>query len=145
MLEYLYMNRTKYGVVIAVVVLAVVFGVTYLIKPSSLIAPVNDGGQNDSISDTNTRQMKGIFVCLPHKNPGDFVTMECAFGFKTEDGVNYALDLNEIGNDFAMNIRVNEDVLVQGTITDIRNLSTNYWDKYDVVGILTIKAVEYKK
>lgn len=47
---------------------------------------------NSSIPANNTEvSLTGEAVCLPHKNPGEFQTLECAIGFKDTAGNYYAL------------------------------------------------------
>lgn len=81
----------------------------------------------------------GKYICLPHKGNPEVQTLECAFGIKTTYGVNYALDLSKMPEDFAMNIIMDKEVEITGTLIPIELLSTDHWQKYDVAGILTIK------
>lgn len=51
------------------------------------LASVNSS--NNQVSSYVT--VTGNLVCLPHKGGGDAVTLECAFGLKSDDGRYYAL------------------------------------------------------
>lgn len=80
--------------------------------------------------------LTGEFSCLPHNDTSGPVTLECAFGIKTESGEYYALDFGE--NESADQFRAGETATLTGTITPIENLSTDYWQKYDIVGIFSV-------
>ena len=85
--------------------------------------------------------VEGEFICLPHKNPGDFQTLECAFGLKTKDGENWALDtqnLNQAGQD---KINAGGKLKVSGRPTLIEQISQDFWLKYDIKGIISARTV----
>jgi hypothetical protein len=85
--------------------------------------------------------LTGEYVCLPHRNTGGPQTLECAFGIKTDVGEYYALDLGQ--NVQAMpDLQINDRFKVTGTITPIELLSTDHWQKYNIVGILSADSVE---
>ena len=58
--------------------------------------PINESptppAANSSVPTNGSEvSLSGETVCLPHKNPGDFQTLECAIGFKDTAGNYYAL------------------------------------------------------
>jgi hypothetical protein len=82
-------------------------------------------------------QLTGEYVCLPHRDTTGPTTLECAFGIKTESGEHYAVDFgadNTRSGEFIMG----QTVTLEGTVTPIEMLSTDYWQKYDVEGIISI-------
>ncbi|GEM_PF-7045652 len=79
----------------------------------------------------------GEYACLPHRDTSGPVTLECAFGIKTESGEYYALDLGEGGD--PSGVRMEEKVTLNGTITPIEYLNTDHWQKYETAGIFSIK------
>lgn len=82
--------------------------------------------------------LTGTYVCLPHRDTSGPQTMECAFGLKTASGEHYALDFGE--NSTGEEFRAGETATLFGTITPIEYLSSDHWQIYDIVGILSIKA-----
>lgn len=80
--------------------------------------------------------LTGEYVCLPHRDTRGPQTLECAFGLKTATGEHYALDFGEKPpTDF----KGGQTVTLSGTITPIENLSSDQWQKYDIVGIFSSK------
>lgn len=77
--------------------------------------------------------VSGEVICLPHKNPGDFVTMECAFGLAGEDGKNYGL-INADAMQPLM-IDTGKQVEVSGTLV------SDEQGVYDVVGNIRIDSI----
>jgi hypothetical protein len=83
-----------------------------------------------------TATLTGEYVCLPHKDTRGPVTLECAFGLKTESGEHYALDL---GNSDSSSFVAGQTATLSGTITPLALLSTDHWQKYNIEGILSIE------
>ncbi|HEY0907926.1 MAG TPA: hypothetical protein VGE35_01110 [Candidatus Paceibacterota bacterium] len=84
----------------------------------------------------------GNRICLPHKNTSGPQTLECAIGIKSDDGKNYALSTVLLSStDAAMTINTAERMRVEGVVTKAEALSTDMWQKYDIVGILAVTAV----
>lgn len=81
--------------------------------------------------------LSGTYVCLPHKDTTGPQTLECAFGLKTQTGEYYALDF---GQGDPTQFMGGQEVTLTGTITPIEMLSSDQWQKYDVVGILSVKT-----
>lgn len=81
----------------------------------------------------------GKLTCLPHKNTDGPQTLECAFGLHGEDGNFYALDFD--GKEIP-NYSMGKDLRVTGVLTPIEMLSTDYWQRYDVKGIITVSEIK---
>lgn len=83
----------------------------------------------------------GEYLCLPHKDTSGPQTMECAFGLKTDANVYYALDFSRAS--FPVDAFMMGDRLaVTGTVTPVEALSSNHWQQYPIVGILTVMSAE---
>ncbi len=80
--------------------------------------------------------LEGKVLCLPHKDTSGPQTLECAFGMQTDDGKNYALDAGSIN---PLPYNTGDRIRANGTVTPIEALSSDHWQKYDIVGIFSIK------
>lgn len=85
--------------------------------------------------------LTGKYVCLPHRDQSGPQTLECALGLRTESGEYYALDLNALSPE-TLNLATGSHFTATGTVTPIEQLSSNHWQKYQVIGILTVESVE---
>lgn len=85
-----------------------------------------------------TGTLTGKYVCLPHRDTSGPQTLECAFGMQTDSGEYYAIDW---GTDSAqmMTVQTGERFTATGLITPIALLSSDHWNKYDIVGIFSIR------
>lgn len=79
----------------------------------------------------------GEYVCLPLVDEGATNTAECAVGIKTEYGDFYAIDLGLMSQG-APALVEGDRIKASGIITPIAQLSTDYWQKYPVVGIFSV-------
>lgn len=77
--------------------------------------------------------VKGEVICLPHKNAGGFVTMECAFGLKGDDGKNYGLKYTDPESPFMIDTGKRFEVA--------GNMVPDEKGVYDVVGNIEVEAV----
>jgi hypothetical protein len=85
----------------------------------------------------------GTRTCLPHKDASGPQTMECALGIKASDGKNYGLNTTLLSSTDAINtINTAERLSVTGVLTPIENLNSDFWQRYDVTGILSVTGVE---
>lgn len=86
-------------------------------------------------------ELTGRQTCLEHRDKTGPQTLECAIGFKTDDGRSYALRIELMSStDAAAIIQSGKRVHVQGVITPADQLSTNMWQKYDMEGILSVTS-----
>jgi hypothetical protein len=80
--------------------------------------------------------LSGTFECLPHR-AGFPPTEECAFGFRTDEGIRYALNFGQSAT-MAEQFQTMGRATLTGFITPIEMLSTDQWQKYDILGIFTV-------
>ncbi len=139
------------GTVLAVILL---LGITWLssailaTRPAdenqgTALPPISESGttevppEESSSAATRTITVEGSFSCLPHKNTSGPQTMECAISLAADDGKNYSLDLMAVtypGE--ATRVRIT------GAFTPAEALSSDVWQKYDMVGIIRVESVE---
>jgi len=81
--------------------------------------------------------LSGEVVCLPHKDTTGPTTLECAMGMKTEAGEYYVLDLALMSQQ-SLPLDNGDRFTANGVITPMELLSTDHWQKYDVVGIFSV-------
>jgi hypothetical protein len=87
--------------------------------------------------------LTGEYTCLPHTNTEGPQTLECAFGLKTEEGLYYALDFNYFPEAVPPeNLLTGESYTFTGTVTPAVMLSNDYWQKYPIEGIFSVKPGE---
>lgn len=84
------------------------------------------------------RNIEGVSACLPKKGDGP-QTMECALGLVTDDGVYYALDLEPLADDAV--ISPEGRVRVEGTFVPVEHLSAEYWQRYNIEGIVRVTSM----
>lgn len=88
--------------------------------------------------------ISGIYTCLPKKDTGGPVTLECALGLKTDGGF-YALDTSAILSDNYPVLTGNESITVEGYLVPIEMLSTNQFQTYDIIGIISVEKISINK
>jgi hypothetical protein len=81
--------------------------------------------------------LTGEYTCLKLKDSSKPQTLECIYGLKTNQGEFYALDFNSVPSGMP-NLKSEERITVTGTITPIEMISADYWQKYDVKGIMSV-------
>ena len=87
--------------------------------------------------------LTGEYVCLPHTNTSGPQTLECAFGLKTEDGSYYALDFNYFPDATPPEgLLTGETYTFSGTVTPAVMLSNDFWQRYPIEGIFSVKPEE---
>jgi hypothetical protein len=84
--------------------------------------------------------LTGTYTCLPKKNTGGPVTLECAFGLKTDEGY-YSLDMSSILTDNYPMLYGNETITVEGVLVPAEMLSSDRYKTYDVVGVISVEKV----
>lgn len=90
-------------------------------------------------STTQQVTLKGVSVCLPHRDTSGPTTMECAIGIKTVDGNYYALDT--AGGAYK-DLPTNIAVVVKGEFTPIEMISSNIGKIYNIKGIIRSTSTE---
>lgn len=84
--------------------------------------------------------LTGTYTCLPKKDTGGPVTLECAFGLKTDTGY-YSLDMSSILTDNYPALYGNETITVEGVLVPKEMLSSDRWKTYDVIGVISVEKV----
>ncbi len=84
--------------------------------------------------------LTGVYGCLPHLDTTGPQTEECAFGFKTDDGVYYAVNFGASA-DAMMQFQAGARITAEGHIVIKEALSSSEWAKYNMRGIFTITSV----
>lgn len=103
--------------------------------------PSTNGTQPPANVPTQTT-LTGEYVCLPHRDTSGPVTMECAFGLKATNGSHYALDTSTIPQDSIISLPTGKEITVEGTLVPIEQISSNTWQKYNIVGIVKVSSIE---
>lgn len=84
----------------------------------------------------------GTSVCLPHAHTSGPTTMECAFGLRTDDGRNYALDTSGLAGGVMTGFDTDERIEVRGTLTPRELMDEN--DRlltYDIAGVISVDSM----
>lgn len=95
----------------------------------------NDRGKRETLMLGQSVTIRGEVVCLPHKNTSGPQTLECALGLKDKRGDYYAL--RDPQQRFVMTLNTGSVVAATGTLVEYSGMP----DKYDVVGILEVTAM----
>lgn len=88
-------------------------------------------------------EIKGQHVCLPHKNTRGAQTLECALGIMTEEDVYYALDLSALPSEVTTSFGAKKNLSVKGLMVPVEQLSSDYWQKYNIKGIIQVENLEF--
>jgi len=84
--------------------------------------------------------LSGVTNCLPKKDTGGAVTMECAIGLQVGNDY-YALDTSKIQKDVFPVIDTGQEIVVEGLFTPIAMISSNQWITYDIEGIMVVDKI----
>ena len=84
--------------------------------------------------------LTGTYTCLPKVDTGGPVTLECAFGLKTDSGY-HSLDMSSMLTDNYPALYGNETITVEGVLVPKAMLSSDRWKTYDVVGVISVEKV----
>jgi hypothetical protein len=85
--------------------------------------------------------IRGDYSCLPKKDTSGPVTLECALGVKTDDGLYYAIDMSQLDpGTTASGVQTGDRVEVSGLFVPIDLVTGMKWDTYKVTGVITAKA-----
>jgi hypothetical protein len=105
--------------------------------------PNFDCVENKCVTVVDKTVFTGEYECMPHKDAGGPVTLECGFGIKLTDGTHYAIDTSEIKSGKIIDIPTGAKIKITGLMVPIQAISSNQWQKYDIKGI--IRASELAK
>jgi len=85
----------------------------------------------------------GTFTCLPHRETTGPQTMECAYGVQEdESGDHYAVNTMLMSSMNWQNIAMGVRVRIEGVMVPAESLSTDMWQKYDIVGIISATTIQ---
>jgi len=116
--------------------------------------PSAPGGINNPSEQPNTPSqpqpsgdivtITGTGICLPHKNPGEIQTMECALGLKADNGGNYALNLDGLpGGAPAADFQTGTHYKLTGIMVPLDMIKADDpMLKYDIKGRLAVTKLE---
>lgn len=118
------MRGTKRNATIAIAVLlvATIISVLLLFK---LIT-------EEKTASNSATTLTGELTCLPHKDTGGPVTLECALGLLADDGRYFALK----GIDHSQDYTTGQNVVIYGLLS---NPGPN--EKYNISGIVQVQSV----
>lgn len=98
-------------------------------------APVTPPVVKPPVSSGTEVTLVGSIVCLPHKGDGPH-TLECAYGFRADNGNHYALH-NLFDGPWPWHLDVGDRARVEGTLT-----APAANEKYDIVGVIDVESSE---
>lgn len=81
--------------------------------------------------------LTGTQVCLPHTNTDGPQTMECAMGLKTDAGLYYGMDFSLVSQSMPT-INNTDRIRVTGLVTPAEALSSEFWQRYPIKGIMSV-------
>lgn len=84
--------------------------------------------------------VSGTAICLPHRDEHKRL-LECAFGLRTEDGSNYAVDVTSINLGVLQDMESAERIAVAGTFVPLEAVASDQWLKYDIKGIIRAETM----
>ncbi len=128
-------HKTVFLLVVAVLLAAVGYAIFTQYGSQSALS-------SDEVLDATPQNvtLSGTFECLPHKDTSGPQTMECAFGFRTDDGVHYAVNFGASA-DAAAQFQSGAHVTADGNVVIKEALSSDHWQKYNMEGIFTITEI----
>lgn len=85
--------------------------------------------------------LSGTYTCLPKKDTGDPVTLECGLGLQTAGGY-YALDMSTLESDRYPLLTGNESLTVSGIFYPPEYISSDrMMSTYDVLGVIIVETI----
>lgn len=123
--------RRRSLIVIIITILALLIAVFI---SGNLSAP-EDPVQTAPFADNQQVSLRGELVCLPHRDSSGPQTLECAYGFKDESGIYYALEDSTEDYSLIANVPMNELVQIEGTYR------SNTDTKYQQEGLIEVSAI----
>ncbi len=104
-------------------------------------SPVNPGGTNTQPPARAT--IVGTITCLPHRDTSGPVTLECALGVREDSsGAHYSVDTRLMASMIWTELPTGARVRIDGVLTPIEYLSSDHWQIYDIVGIISATSIE---
>ncbi len=93
---------------------------------------------NEQVDKSST--VTGNFSCLPLKPTVKKTDDTCMLGVRTDEGVNYALDISHI-QDANTDLKVEDKIAVTGFLRPETEVVGTQWEDYDVRGIIDVNTL----
>ncbi|MDP1624774.1 MAG: hypothetical protein Q8L64_03290 [bacterium] len=129
---------------IAVIALAVLAGIAGVARVAFAPEVVSESGTEGEVISV-PRVLEGRVTCLPHRDRAGPQTLECALGLETDAGEFYALDGSDLEPNAIIALDQSERIRANGHTVPIQAVSSNFWFKYDILGIMRVESVEILK
>lgn len=117
----------KIAIFIILAVIAVVAIVILLVNKGSYAPSVADISHNGQLT------IKGLAVCLPHRNTVSEQTLECAVGIRTEKGIYYSLSHMNADHDDSAIVITGKQYEVTGAIEERAD------SRYQTAGVIRVE------
>lgn len=117
---------TKHKLIVFLLALALLVG-AILVIGNVVKAPSPKEGSRMSV--------KGELVCLPHKDPDGPHTLECAYGFKADNGKYYALKEKDPDHPIFADKELKKAITIEGTFASEKS------DTYQQEGVITVNKI----
>jgi hypothetical protein len=88
--------------------------------------------------------LSGTYRCGPIPGKDKLLDSRCQPILETDTGETYALDFGS-ESPLRTDLRDGDRIAAKGTLTPIEYLSTDYWDRFGVEGILSVSGEVEKK
>jgi hypothetical protein len=119
-------------VVITAIALAVLGGAYWVLN-----SYIYQAKQEEAPTESYRATLAGEYVCLPLKEGAAPPTNECEGGLRTEAGEYYAANLYLMSQS-AEPLVAGQRIRANGVVHPVEMLSTDYWQRYPIVGIFSI-------
>lgn len=123
-------NHTWQGI-IGLALIALFAYVVFFYTPGQAQAPATADPTPKELT------LSGTYGCLPHKDASGPHTEECAFGVQADDGTWYAVNFGQSAGAMEQ-FQAGAHIVAHGFSVPQEALSTDHWQRYDIVGIFTI-------
>ncbi len=136
------MKKLYILIIAAVIIILGALAISLLQSPTGTPLPgTNPGDIPQPIAATTT--LRGMFICLPHRDTSGPQTLECALGLKDNDGNYYAIDASAVSS--TSNMPMNTEFRVTGLLVPIEAISNDQMQKYNIKGIMKVSSLEEVK
>ncbi len=127
-------------------ILTIIFGSILLIGLIYFFAMINAKSESEITLKNNEYVFKqtaleGEWICLSYKKELNLQENRCEVGVKTDNGLSYALDTILIEGD-RTRLKTGDRVRMEGLLVPIEEISADYWQKYDIEGIMKVEILE---
>ncbi len=114
-------NKTPLSIIF---IWAVLLVIAVLASIGILLDSMTSRNESSTVPGQGSISIKGVVLCLPHKDTSGPQTLECAFGLKDENGHYYGLKDSDPEYKNVGNLPMNEQVEVTGSFK--KETSTTY-------------------